>query len=90
MLGYAPQGTSGYAGMLRVFAFVDGCFLTSNLDKLFNDSYVNHKMLANYLEALASIPGFLSRLIRVYYYDAIPYDKPVPDGQKNLHEQISY
>jgi len=84
-MAFPPQGTSGYAGMLRIFAFVDGCYLTSNLKKMFDDSYVNHKMLASRLEATACISGFRSLLIRLYYYDAIPYNKPASNRQKDLH-----
>jgi uncharacterized LabA/DUF88 family protein len=87
-MGYPPQGTSGFAGALRIFAFVDGCYLTSNLKKMFDDPYVNHPMLVNRLEAVVSIPSFRSLLIRLYYYDAISNDKAVTDEQKTRHEQL--
>jgi uncharacterized LabA/DUF88 family protein len=45
-------------------------------------------MLASRLEAAAFVPGFRSLLIRLYYYDAVPYDKSVSNDQKILHEQI--
>ncbi len=90
MIASPVQGfISNISPSLRVMAFVDGGYLESNMMKKWGSALVDYPALRNNLFTQIQRAGQRFILLRIYYYDARDFDKPISAEQDSKHKIIN-